>query len=283
LTSVGKDYATAPTVTLASSTATATPATFGRSSINLNPGTARTLTLAGTNASSATYSGVISGTGGALIKDGSGTQILTGTNTYTGTTTINTGILVVNGSLASGSAVTVNSGGTLAGSGGTVNGTTSINGSGHLAIGNGTAGNIGTETFAQNLAFATNSIFDWDLTLADATSTSSTSTYDKVIAPTMSGSNAIFNVVLATSDFSENFWNQTQTWTDIFKVDVSTVVANWTDRFSTATITTNLATTGQGSFSVSGNTLTWSVVPEPTSALAGLLIGAGLLRRRRVA
>ena len=31
----------------------------------------------------------------------------------------------------------------------------------------------------------------------------------------------------------------------------------------------------------SGNTLTWSAVPEPSSALAGMLLAAGLLRRRR--
>jgi uncharacterized protein (TIGR03382 family) len=39
--------------------------------------------------------------------------------------------------------------------------------------------------------------------------------------------------------------------------------------------------TAYGSFSISGSTLTWTAVPEPTSALAGLLITAGLLRRRR--
>ena len=54
------------------------------------------------------------GTGGSLVKVGSGTLTLAGANTYTGGTTINAGSLVVNGSLASG--VTMN-GGTLGGSG----------------------------------------------------------------------------------------------------------------------------------------------------------------------
>ncbi|MCU0780449.1 MAG: autotransporter-associated beta strand repeat-containing protein, partial [Akkermansiaceae bacterium] len=57
-----------------------------------------------------TFSGVISGTGGdalKLAKAGSGTQILTGTNTYTGATTINGGTLKL-------------------GTGGSINGTTSI-------------------------------------------------------------------------------------------------------------------------------------------------------------
>jgi MYXO-CTERM domain-containing protein len=36
-----------------------------------------------------------------------------------------------------------------------------------------------------------------------------------------------------------------------------------------------------GTFTITGSTLNWTAVPEPTSALAGLLLGAGLLRRRR--
>jgi hypothetical protein len=36
-----------------------------------------------------------------------------------------------------------------------------------------------------------------------------------------------------------------------------------------------------GSFTFTGTTLTWNAVPEPTSALAGLLLAAGLLRRHR--
>jgi hypothetical protein len=39
--------------------------------------------------------------------------------------------------------------------------------------------------------------------------------------------------------------------------------------------------TGQGYFGFTGTTLSWTAVPEPTSALAGILLSAGLLRRRR--
>jgi len=68
-----------------------------------------------------TISGSIGETGGAhaLVKDGDGTTVLSGINTYTGPTNINDGILLVNspGSLAAASAVTVASGVTLGGSG----------------------------------------------------------------------------------------------------------------------------------------------------------------------
>ena len=81
------------------------------SSIKLN---ANTLTV-GNSSGTTTFAGVISGTGG-LIKDSASTQILTGVNTYSGSTTVNGGTLIVNASgaaLASTSNVTVNSGGTL--------------------------------------------------------------------------------------------------------------------------------------------------------------------------
>jgi autotransporter-associated beta strand protein len=82
-----------------------------------------TLTI-GSNNLSTTFSGSIQDGGGptnegiaSLAKVGSGALTLSGTNTYTGSTTVSAGKLVVDGSLTS--AVTVNNGGTLGG-GGTV-------------------------------------------------------------------------------------------------------------------------------------------------------------------
>jgi autotransporter-associated beta strand protein len=57
-----------------------------------------TLTM-GDATSSTTYAGGISGTG-ALVKDDASTQILSGTNTYTGGTTINAGTLSITGGSA---------------------------------------------------------------------------------------------------------------------------------------------------------------------------------------
>ena len=68
----------------------------------------------GNNNASTTFSGMLQGAG-SLTKIGSGTLRLSGSNTYTGPTTINQGKLTVDGSLAN-SAVSVN-GGILGGTG----------------------------------------------------------------------------------------------------------------------------------------------------------------------
>ena len=93
-------------------------------------------------ATSGTYSGVISGTGSVAIQGG-GTVTFSGANTYTGATTVSGGTLVVNGSLAS--SVTLGSGGLLGGSG-TIGGLVS-NGA-TLAPGN----SIGTLTVNGNFS-----------------------------------------------------------------------------------------------------------------------------------
>ena len=51
-----------------------------------------------------TFAGVISGTTGAIQKQGSGTAVLSGANTYGGGTTLNAGILNINADAALGTA-----------------------------------------------------------------------------------------------------------------------------------------------------------------------------------
>ncbi|MFB6417902.1 MULTISPECIES: autotransporter outer membrane beta-barrel domain-containing protein [Bradyrhizobium] len=75
---------------------------------------------------------------GSLEKVGSGTLILSGTNAYTGTTTVNAGILRVDGDISQSSLTTVNAGGALFGAG--IVGNTVIASGGIYAPGDGGPG-----------------------------------------------------------------------------------------------------------------------------------------------
>ncbi|WP_336490494.1 Ig-like domain-containing protein [Methylobacterium nigriterrae] len=88
-------------------------------SLTQSPAAGETLTLSGK-------------TDGSLEKDGAGTLVITGTNTYTGPTTVQAGLLLVDGSITS--PVTVQSGAVLGGHGST--GTVTIESGGTLSPGN---------------------------------------------------------------------------------------------------------------------------------------------------
>jgi fibronectin-binding autotransporter adhesin len=106
---------------------------------------------------------------GRLTKIGDGTLVVSGANTYTGSTTINAGTLLVNNTTGSGTgtgAVNVNNNGTLGGTG-SVAGLVTVNSGGTVAPG---AGGIGTLTAAGGLTLNTGSILNFDLgapTMAD--------------------------------------------------------------------------------------------------------------------
>jgi len=90
------------------------------------------------------------GGSGKVSQDGSGTTTLSGANTYTGDTRVNSGTLLVTGSTASASALTVAAGATLGGSAGaaagsgTVAGTVNVLGFLSPGLGAGTVGTLNT-------------------------------------------------------------------------------------------------------------------------------------------
>lgn len=88
----------------------------------------------GRNGGSGVFTGILRDNGGplALRKQGGGTQTLAGPNNYSGATTVEAGVLLVNGSLSAASAVAVEAGATLGGTG-TVAG--SVNAPGTIAPG----------------------------------------------------------------------------------------------------------------------------------------------------
>ncbi len=102
--------------------------------VTVSGGTIQNGTLTGTSytTSSGTVSANLAGSGIALTKSGAGKTTLSGTNAYTGATTISQGILAVNGSIALSSGVSVASGATLGGSGAV----SAITGAGTVAPGN---------------------------------------------------------------------------------------------------------------------------------------------------
>jgi autotransporter-associated beta strand protein len=108
--------------------------------------TTRQLNLQG--AGDGDYLGALNMSGYGLVKSGGGTWTLGATNTYTGTTVINAGVLVVNGMVPT-NGVSV-AGGTLAGTG-VVRGATTVQTNATLAPG---VGGIGTLTVSNWLTLA---------------------------------------------------------------------------------------------------------------------------------
>ena len=301
--STGNDHTavfggTAGAVSLASGGVIASGLTFDVNGYTIQ---SNTLTLAGatptisvtTAGHSATISSILAGSTG-LTKSGAGTLNITGTNsTNIGATSVTAGTLNVgvSGTGTLTSAVTVSNAGSTLGGSGTITGNVTINNGAIIAPGN----SPGVMTVAGTSALDTGSIFSWELNsdvdhngvVIDGTRGTN---YDGLTSTNLNvANNAIFRVVLtgsASTDLSSGFWNQTQIWNDIFNVSGTTTnaaVGKLFNKFEVYNGTTDvtLATASQGSFSFNNSTLTWTAVPEPTSALAGLLITAGLLRRRR--
>jgi autotransporter-associated beta strand protein len=119
----------------------------------------------GVDNGSGTFSGVLAdgNAAGNYVKAGTGTQILSGTNTYTGTTTVSSGVLLVNGSIGGG-AVTASAGATLGGTG-IIKGPVTVQSGATLAPG----ASLGTLTISNTLTLAAGSTTFMELNAASGT------------------------------------------------------------------------------------------------------------------
>jgi autotransporter-associated beta strand protein len=156
----------------------------------------------------------------ALTKQGTGTLTLTGTNTYSGATSVLAGTLLVNGSLGAGSTVTIASGASLGGTG-VVGGSATINGT-HRP-----GNSAGTQTFGGSLNYGSSSTLKWDL-VSNGTSFAA---FDRVVASgavsVANGAKMDVSFVAPGSGvaFSDDFWTQARSWTFLTG---SSVVGNFT-------------------------------------------------------
>ena len=136
-------------------------ATISGTAAVIQNASANPVVLTGSQTASGTYAGVIQdGAGGGSLSftmNGPAALTLTGSNAYTGSTTVNGGELLVNGSLGPGN-VKVNSGGSLGGSGGTINGAVTVHSGGSITATVGTANSPATLTLASGLTISSGGI-----------------------------------------------------------------------------------------------------------------------------
>jgi fibronectin-binding autotransporter adhesin len=223
-------------------------------------------------------SGAISGVGGSLIKDGSGTLTLTGTNIYTGDTAVNAGTLLVNNTSGSGTgsgAVTVNNAGSTLGGTGIISGPVIVAAGANIAPGNGGNNTAILQTGALTLSPTANFRVDINGTTAG-------SGYDRIQVNT--GGVLILNsnlVVTVGTTVSVG-----QTFTILNKVAAGAIVGTFAGIPQGGTVVGSNGTV----FSVSyiggdGNDIVLTAiqapVPEPSTWIGGALAVAGLAFTQR--
>lgn len=236
-----------------------------------------------------------------LTKSGSSTQVLSGANTYTGSTVINGGSLIVDGThiqSTTGFGYTVNSGGTLGGTGNIARFSTSntqnavlVNSGGSIAPG---SGGIGTLTLdgvnlsginVRVLNMASGATFDFELS-GNGTSADQVAFWNYVSGDFLLNTNAI-NLSLTGAESSGTYT------VSIFKFysdsGSSLISSGITDGLTVGTLGDGISNVfinyNSGGSTIDLTYTVTSTVPEPGSwaaILGGFALAAVAVRRRPV-
>jgi autotransporter-associated beta strand protein len=260
-----------------------------KNAVNLN-GAVRNVFVNATNSNAiATMSGALSGTGtSGLNKKGVGTLVLTGTNSYTGTTTVSAGTLLINGSSTGSGAVNVSTGATIGGTGSIAG---AVNVTGILSPG------ASIETFGSgSLSFANGSTFacEVDSTIglvglgvaADLQKVTGNLTLNASTSLTLNDLAAVDTAFAGGTIFS--LINYTGSWNGgFFTYGGNELINNeqFSDGLTTWEIVYDAAEGGSnflGEYAGgSDRFVNITAVPEPRTALLGCLSLLSLLLRRR--
>ena len=240
-----------------------------------------------------TLTGNISGAGGLQI-DGAPNRgvLISGTNTYGGTTTVNAGTLIVNGDNSAAMGVlTVASGATLAGNG-TIGGASTV-------LGTHTPGTSpGVQSFVSDLTYSGGaSAVVWELTANTASLGNRGTLFDGIDVggnlDFLGATTLTLNFDLAGSlvDWSDLIWGSNQSWllydvagTTTNLSNFSIFTADWTDKdgdlFNTVLSGSSFDLSQLGN-DVFLNFNSGSAIPEPSRMILLGMAAFGLVMRRR--
>jgi hypothetical protein len=225
---------------------------------------------------------------GSLAFNGPGRMVVSGTNSYSGTTTVSAGTLLINGDNAGATgAVNVASGAVLGGNG-TVGGATTISGT------HNPGNSPGLQTFSSGLTYNNGSTVNWEL-IGSTTSGRGTNFdgIDLTLASNLtinavSTMNLVFNGAGSTVDWTAAFWNTDRSWL-FYSLDTGSVSGAFAlGSVSLDSLGVSLGSIRSGaSFSInqSGNDVfvNYAAIPEPGTVSLLLIVGAaGLIMRRRL-